>query len=395
MPRHKLTAAFVAKPPPVEKDRTIFWDEAQPGFGLVVTEAGHKSYVVQYRANGFSRRMTIDGVLPLDQARKQAKKLLGKVADDKDPLGERREKVAAEKDTLQAVAEEYLKRESKNLRTADQRRAILERAVYPKLGTRYVGDIKRSEIVRLLDQIEDDRGPVMADMVLAILRRIFTWHASRSDEFRSPIVRGMARSKPKERARERILSDDELRAVWRTAEGFPKPWGQFVRLLLLTATRRNETACLGWLELKGDDWTIPGDRYKTKSDVTLPLSRAAKAVLAELPRIEKCPFAFTTDGKRPISGFTKFKKRFDEACGVTGWTPHDLRRTARTLLSRAGIVPNVAERCLGHVIPGVRGVYDRHQYRKEMLHAFEALATQIERIVKPRSNVTALSRRRG
>ena len=107
--------------------------------------------------------------------------------------------------------------------------------------------------------------------------------------------------------------------------------------------------------------------------------------------IQGYEFAFSTDARRPISGFSTFKLRFDITCGVAGWRFHDLRRTARSLMSRAGVNPDIAERCLGHVIPGVRGVYDRHRYEAEMLHAFEALAAQIDRTLNPPGdNVVAL-----
>jgi integrase len=130
--------------------------------------------------------------------------------------------------------------------------------------------------------------------------------------------------------------------------------------------------------------------------VTLPLSSAAKKALTEVPHIQGCEFAFSTDARHPISGFSTFKLRFDLECGVRGWRLHDLRRTARSLMSRAGVSPDIAERCLGHVISGVRGVYDRHRYEAEMLHAFEALSTQIERIVTPPGdNVVALKNSTG
>ena len=234
--------------------------------------------------------------------------------------------------------------------------------------------------VALLDEIEDRCGAAMADAVLAVLRRILNWHALRDDNFRSPIVRGMARRTADQRERDRVLNDDELRNVWRAAETFSPPWGQFIRLMLLTATRRDEVADMPWSEVTGDLWTIPGTRYKTKVEITLPLSRAAMKVLDELPRIAGCDYAFTTNGRAPISGFSGFKLRLDMASGVTGWRFHDLRRTARSLLSRAGVNPDIAERCLGH-IGGPRGVYDRHPYIDEMRQAFEDLAKQIKKIV--------------
>jgi integrase len=215
------------------------------------------------------------------------------------------------------------------------------------------------------------------------------WHAARTDDFKSPIVRGMARTKPKERQRERVLTDDELRAVWKAAGSFPGPFGYLVRFILLTVTRRCEASDMSDTELSNGDWIIPAWRYKTKLDHEIPLSRAARDVLASIPRIEGVPLIFTT-GSTPISGFSKFKKNFDEKCGVTGWTLHDLRRTGRSLMSRAGIDANHAERCLGHVIGGVRGTYDRHAYYDEKKRAFEALANQIDRILNPADNVISM-----
>jgi integrase len=264
-----------------------------------------------------------------------------------------------------------------------QRQAVLERLVYPKLGARPIDEIKRSDIVRLLDRIDDERGPVAADQALAFIRRIMSWHASRSDEFRSPIVRGMARTKPRERARSRVLTDDELRAVWTAAEASTSLVGPFVQFLLLTACRRTEASHMARNELEGAVWTIPPAKYKTGLEMVLPLSPLAGNALARLPKIGEGKYVLTTDGERPFSGYSKAKAQFDMACGVTGWTLHDLRRTARSLMSRAGVNADIAERCLGHVISGVRGTYDRHAYFDEKKRAFEALASLVERIVNP------------
>jgi integrase len=292
---------------------------------------------------------------------------------------------------LEFIAREYFKREGRKLRTMAEREATFERLVFPKLGAQPIGEIRRVDLNRLLDQIEDKRGGPMADATLAYLSRLFNWHAARTDDFRSPIVRGMRRTKLQERARTRVLTDSELAAVWTVAKK-PGPFTSLIKFILLTATRRNEAARMTWGEVdKHGDWTIPAARYKTKTDLVLPLSSAAQALLAEVPRLGK--FVFSADGKRGFSGFSKSKRIFDQECRVTGWTIHDLRRTARTLLSRAGVSSDIAERCLGHVIPGVRGVYDRYAYRNEMLVAFEKLAAQIERIVNPQQNVVAMARK--
>jgi integrase len=390
--RAKLTPAFVAKATVADRQRVIFWDEALSSFGLMVTRNGHKSYVVQYRAGSRSKRMHMKNGLTLSAARKEAKGILGAVAKGGDPLGERRK---AKGGTLKAIVEEYLAREGDRLRTIDERRTVLKRLVLPTFGARQINDITRTDIVRLLDRIADENGAPMADHVLAYLRRVLTWHASRSDDCRSPIVRGMARTSPKQRRRQRVLSDDELRAVWRAAEASPSAFGYLLQLLLLTATRRNEAAGMKRGEVSGSEWTIPQERYKTSLELVIPLSPAAQAVLAAAPKIGKSGFVFTTDGQTPIAGFSKFKRAFDvkvlaelrkqdpEAKPLPNWTLHDLRRTARSLMSRAGVPSDHAERCLGHVLPGIRGTYDRHEYLPEKRRAFEALAAIVERILDP------------
>jgi hypothetical protein len=279
MPSVKLTIDFVARAA-VEpgKARTIYWDEGLPGFGLMVTAGGHRSYTVQYRKgggrSGTDRRMAIKGVLKLDAARREAKAILGRVAKGEDPLQARRDEAAKVGGTLKAVCEDYLVREGGmkrdadgqaaftdkgKLRSAPQRLKFFERVVYPdKIASRQLHEIKRSEVVKLLDKIEDARGPQAAHQALAFL---FSWHASRNDDFRSPIVRGKGRVKPRERARKRILADDEIRDLWAAlgvVDGVPACYPRFVKTLLPTATRRNEASDMHKLELDSDVvWTIP------------------------------------------------------------------------------------------------------------------------------------------
>jgi integrase len=168
----------------------------------------------------------------------------------------------------------------------------------------------------------------------------------------------------------------------------------------LTAARRTEAAQMKRGELSAADWehpvdwTLPAARNKAKVDLIRPLSASARAALARLPKLAGCEFVFSTDGASPISGFSHFKEKFDEVCGVEGWGLHDLRRTARSLMSRAGVDSDHTERCLGHLIPGARRVYDRHQFHAEKQRAYEALATQIQLILQPpNSNVLSMPAR--
>ena len=239
--------------------------------------------------------------------------------------------------------------------------------------------MKRSEIVRLIDHIEDNNGPRIADISLQYLSRIMSWYALRDDNFRSPIIRGMGRYNNAEHARSRILTDDELIKIWCASDdaGY---FGSLIKFLLLTGARRGESGGMIWSGDCDGIWYLPAARNKTGVDFARPLSKAALDIIKAQPGLGD--YVFTFDGKHPAS-FGRCKRNFIDKCGVTGWRLHDLRRTARTLLSRAGVSPDIAERCLGHVIGGVRGIYDRHGFKTEMTHAFEALATQIDHIINP------------
>ena len=394
----KLTAGFIlteAKPP-AGKDRIIYWDEKRPGFGLMVTKNGNRSFVFQYRnAKGNSRRASLSGTTKLPDAHKWADIIQGEVAKGTDPVAKKRVEKAERsvRGKFRTIADQYMKRERPKLRSMDQRLAILKRLVYPILGDKPIDQIRRRDIVALLDQIEDKRGATMADAVLMIIRRIMNWHAARDDDFRSPVVRGMSRSNASERARKRTLTDDEIRAVWQTVEtiqGAPglQMFAKLMQFILLTAVRRNEGARMDRKERSGADWLIPAARIKGKRDFLIPLPEAAVAILNGLPVIGDglAGPVFTTHGTRPLASFSQFKKAFDEKCGVTDWTIHDLRRTARSLMSRAGVDADHAERALGHAIGGIRGIYDRHAFYDEKKRAFEALSGQIDRIINPPEN---------
>lgn len=365
------------KPGPIRREIP---DPGARGLYVVVHASGKKSFAVRYRFAGVPKKLTLQAGITLSAARKLCADALHEVAQGNDPAKARaaaRAKILdAREDTVRAVSLNYLQREASKLRTGKVREATLKRLVFPAIGDMPIESVKRSDLVKLFDIIEDKNGPRQADSCLAYLRKIMNWHAKRSDEFRSPIVRGMNRYNSKEHERSRVLTDGELRAVWQAAE-IADVFGSLIRFLLLTGARRAEAAELPWSEIDGTDWKLPAARNKTKVDLVRPLSKAAQAIIAAQPRIDGAEFVF-----RQI-GFSQAKKKFDLACGVNGWRVHDLRRTARTLLSRADVNGDVAERCLGHVVGGVRGIYDRHNYEHELARAVEALAAQIERVVNP------------
>jgi hypothetical protein len=417
MSRKPLTAVAVAnaRPGPVRR-------EIHDGHGLFLIiqprPSGHKSWALRYRFRGRSRKFTlgdvalngesepvdepkIDTPLSLAAARQLAAKAMREVRAGIDPALEKAAKReadhAAEADTLRAVADEYLRREGGKLRTVDQRKADLE-LLWKPLGPQPIETITRGQFARIFDHIADTRGAVRRDRVLGAAKRLLTWHASRS-EYRPVLGRESVRLVSiREGARTRFLDDDELRRVWLAAEQ-AGVFGAYIRFLLLTATRRNEASKIRRSELEDSAaWIIPWERYKTgaktKTDMLIPLSTAAQEIVAAQTNRGEYIFSYS-NGKNPLSNFANAKRDFDTACGVSDWHLHDLRRTARTLLSRV-TDPDTAERCLGHILMGQRGTYDKHDYQREKREAFEGLAQLIDRIAHPpEAEVADLAAERG
>jgi integrase len=375
-------------------------DAGAAGLYLVLQSSGVRSWAVRYRHNGRSVKLTLAKwpAMTLADARKVAADAQHALAQGNNPAkAKQTAKIKAMEtasNTVANVCADYLRREGGKLRTLSQRTSLLRRLVYPHIGERPITEIKRSEIVAMLDKIEDHNGPRMADMTLAVLRKVMNWYATRADDFVPPFIRGMARQRPAEHRRMRVLTDDEIRAVWAATED-KTAFSALIRFLLLTSARRNEAAGMRRHEIDADGvWRLPASRSKTKTETTRPLSKAALVLLDGLPRINDCAFSFTNNGRSPIGQFSLPKRKLDAASGVTDWRVHDLRRTARSLLSRAGVHSDVAEKCLGHSRGDIIERYDQHKYLDEMQRAFEMLATTIANIVNPPSGAVIAMRRR-
>jgi integrase len=261
--------------------------------------------------------------------------------------------------------------------------------VLPVWGGQQFESIGRRDVTALLDGIEDTSGAWNADHVLSTIRQIANWHQTRVDDYRSPFVKGMRRTRKEDRTRTRKLEDGELRKVW-LAAGDAGTFGAFIRTLLLTAQRRGKVVEMRWKDISDDGtWTIPAEAREKANAEKLKLPQMALEVIGALPRFVGCPYVFAAtrkgkDGKfGPLDGFAKRKAQFDKACGVRDWVIHDLRRAAKSLMAGAGVMPHVSERVLGHSIEGIEGVYDQHDYFWEKAKALEALAAKVRSIVDP------------
>lgn len=348
--------------------RQTFADPQCPCLYLRVTPKGHKSFVVVVRGDGKQYWLTLGrcDVVGVLEARTRAREIIGRVGRGEAPIAPRGPTVAS-------IAALWRLRhvEAKGLRSGPEIARVLDRYVLPVVGDTPMSALKRSDVVALLDRVEDSSGARTANYCLSVVRSICNWHAARDDRFVNPIVRGMRRGAS--RRRDRILNHNEIRAVWAAAEA-SGTFGAFVQMLLLTAQRKSALLSMKWGDLHQNVWTMPLIERAKGVPGKLPLPKMAMKIINQLPKVYGNEFVFAGRGDKAIVAGSASKALFDVKCGVSGWSLHDLRRTARTLMGDAGVHRHVAERVLGHALPGVEGVYDRGEYRREKAEALQKLA---------------------
>lgn len=395
--RKTLTDKMIKAMKPDPDKRLAEPDPDCRGLYVRITQKGAKSFcAVARNPSGDQVWATIGSTdhISINKAREKAREAINRIKDGLPPFEPPPEKP----DTFKAVAENYLKRhvEAKGLRSKTEIERILDRYIYPALKDREFISIRRSDVTNLLDKVQDANGPRQADYTLAIIRSIMNWHASRTDEYIPPIARGMRRTDPKTRKRKRILNDDEIRVVWKVAEG-KGTFGALVRFALLTGQRRAKIAEMKWADIDQDGiWNIQTDDREKGNAGALRLPELALAIIRDQKRINDFVFAGRGDGH--FAGFSPCKRAFDKQVlkafkedaddpenvkALEPWAFHDLRRTFRSLLSRAGIQGDISERVMGHAIQGVEGVYDQHEYAKEKADTLEALSALIGTILNP------------
>ena len=263
---------------------------------------------------------------------------------------------------------------------------------------RPITNITGRDVADVLREPLDRGAPHMSNAILAALRKMFNWLGERHRLNASPCDR--IRRPTLVEARDRVLTDDEIGRVWAASSKVGGPWAAFLRLLALTGQRRDEVAGMRWTELTdgGASWTIPKERTKNKRAHVVPLSPPAREIINGVPRMEGCPFVFSTNGRSPISGFSKLKVAIDDAAVADGrdplpaWRFHDLRRTAATGMARLGIALPVIEKVLNHTsgsFAGIVGVYQRHGFADEKRSALDAWATFLTTLVGDTGAVTS------
>jgi integrase len=445
--KRKLTdrALQALKPAAPGKRRTV-WDTEVAGLAVRVTDRGVKSFVMVRRRPGRKNpdRVTL-GTYPdttlrearelADEARKDLKRGIHPREKERARLlGEARRR----KDTFEAVAEEFIKRHLAGKRRSHEAVSVVRRSLITRWGTHTITEITRRDVVELLREIIDGstrRSPVSyaAHHAWAAARKLFAWalaqdlyglESSPCDKVNAKEIIGVKAK------RKRVLTDAEIRLLWNVTGELDYPLGPLARLLLVTGQRLREIAHGEWREVDLGEalWVIPHTRMKAGVTHELPLSPLALHIVKSLPRFQGGPFLFSsTGGKRPVSGFSKYKLRLDKAMlrkhrGALGlpesdaelrqalglavgepiprdytvepWSFHDLRRTMRTRLSALPIPDEVKELMISHKPSGLHQVYDQHSFRAEKRDGFERWASRLLELVQPAaSTVLTMSRK--
>lgn len=425
-PARKLTALKVENAKPAknaagELVRTEIPDAGKPGLYLVIQPNGRRSWAIRYRrlSDRKPRKYTLPGFPSLGMAHKLAQAALDRVAEGHDPAADKKDERTKKRadahgagsELVDGAFRDFLNRHTRK-KNGDPVRETTRRerarlfglkrdpasdgewlstgsGVLTRWGGRRLDSITKSDILDLLDDTAK-AGPILANRVLDVAKTFFGWCVKRGKLASSP-CEGIDPPSP-ETARERVLEDTELAALWRVAEADAFPFGRIVQLLILTGCRLGEVREAPWseIDLERRVWTIPGRRTKNGRDHLIPLSDAAVTVLESVPKIRGAGLVFTTNGTTPFSGITRAKQRLEAAltdslgAAPARWTLHDLRRTFVTGLQRLGFPMEVTEACVNHksgTLAGVAKVYARHDYRPEKQAALDAWARHVDAIV--------------
>jgi integrase len=294
---------------------------------------------------------------------------------------------AATNDSFEAAVAAFCELHVARRLRPSSRRAVeyaLNTLAMPVWRGRKVADISRADVRALIEDVAVGT-PYAANRLKTVLSKLFNWLVARDVLPVSPVT-GVEQPH-REVARQRVLDDGELAALWRACED-EGPYGVAAKLMVLTGARRTEVAEMRWAELDEQHrlWKLPAERCKNNRPHVIPLVPSAWSVLEGLPRIEGCEYVLTTDGRRPISAWSKAKRRLSAKAGIApeSWRLHDLRRTAASGMQRLGVAVPVVEKALNHasgVFRGIVGVYQTHDYADEVRIALQRWADHIERIV--------------
>jgi integrase len=395
----KLTKAAVARLTlPAGKDEAIIFDDEVKGFGIRLRAGGKKTWIVQYRIGTKQRRVTLGDVRKLDSdaARASAKERLAQVTLGEDPQKAKIEARARASVTLGAMVDVYIAKKESSVRYNTLRgiKLYLRNHWQPLHGLPVHG-IERRDVAVALNEIAKQHGPSAVARARSVLSAFFTWAMREGIAERNPVI---GTNTPTEKARDRVLNNDELAHIWAACR--EDDYGGIVKLLILTGQRREEVGGMAWdeLDLESGTWNIPRERTKNGLPHAVPLSPLALDILKTTPRRREFVFG---DGpregeERGFSGYSKAKASLDSRMKkMKEWRLHDIRRTVATRMADIGIEPHIIEACLNHQSghrSGVAGIYNRSRYEAAIRAAFERWDAELRAILRGERKVVPLRR---
>ena len=359
--------------------RYDIFDASVRGLGVRIAPSGTKSWFIMRRFNGKMLRTTF-GRYPevgLADARLRAPEVLLKMSKGNTSQGN---------DTFETIVAEWIKRDQSKNKSVEQVKTAIKRHVSPVFSGRKLDEIKKQDIIKLIDQITDGGSPVAANRILAFLKRFFNWCVERDILEVSPAL--SIKVNTGEISRDRVLDVGELFKLWTVEDKLSYPWGAILKLLMLTGARLKEVSEVTWDEISLEEqiWSIPSSRTKNSRPHQIHLSTQAIQILRSLPSVKDQSFLFSTNGVRPVSGFSKAKKRIDLLSGVDNWRFHDLRRSFATYTTeKLEIPPVVIDKVLNHVsgaVKGVAAIYQRGEYLEQRREALQAWGDYLEDLGK-------------
>jgi integrase len=390
----KLTKLSLDAIQPPAKGQVDHWDDEVTGLGLRVSFGGKKSWTLMYRHNGLLRRMTI-GPYPtigLSEARRQARQLLLEAATGQDPA--RRKQEARRAESFGDLTDLYIEKHAKPMkRTWREDQRMINAELLPRWKNLKPGDISRRDVIRLLDAIVDRGSPVQANRVRALISKIYNFAIRRGIVEANPAY--MVENPGVEKPRDRVLSEDEIRALWIATQDEGRVIFDAFRLGLLTAQRRGEIIGMSWdeVDLKAGWWTIAAERSKNRLAHRVPLGTQAIRILRERRNLDDdsryvFPTRFHGKGDAPTTEIQKVVNRVRKDSGID-FVFHDLRRTAATCMTAIGISRLVVSKVLNHVERGITAVYDRHSYDSDKRDAIERWDVRLQQILTPEASESA------
>ena len=386
--KYRINKRFLSTLQVPPKGEKVYWDEELRGFGVRVLASGIKSFIIYRRLSPrdqYKETLGRVGELKIGEARRIAEARIGELANGKNPAADQRK---AKANTFAALAEVYITRHCSQKKSGAEDERMIRKDLLPTWGTLPTKDITRRMVIELLDSIKDRGAPIQSNRVLSLIKRMFNFGFARDLVEHNPTFK----VKPGgENARQRVLTDLEIKAFWEKLPDMDRAGRQVeavLQLILVTAQRRGEIVAMEWSEIEGDLWTIPEEKSKNGLAHRVPLSPLALSILEGIPRHGKYVFP-----RRIGSGYAKGQHMAPrsvshavntnrELFDIPHWTPHDLRRTAASRIASMGASQQTIEKILNHVLPGIMAVYNRHGYDSEKRLALDAWADKLRQILE-------------